>query len=64
MTVAHLKAVACRMAALPHLRPAGERVEIPYEGKALYGILRKPAGVERPPVLVMAMRPQLGQGGM
>jgi len=55
MTVAHLKAVACRMAALPHLRPAGERVEIPYEGKTLYGILRKPAGVERPPVVVMAM---------
>ena len=55
MTVTHLKAVACRMAALPHLRPAGERVEIPYEGKALYGILRKPAGIERPPVAVMAM---------
>ena len=55
MTMTHLKAVACRMAALPHLRPAGERVEIPYEGKALYGILRKPAGIERPPVVVMAM---------
>ena len=41
--------------ALPHLNPPGERVEIPYEGKSLYGILRKPAGVAKPPVLVMAV---------
>jgi fermentation-respiration switch protein FrsA (DUF1100 family) len=55
MKVAHMKAVECRQAALPHLRPPGERVEIPYEGKTLAGILRKPMGVERPPVLVMAV---------
>jgi 2,6-dihydroxypseudooxynicotine hydrolase len=55
MKAAHIKAVACRQAALPHLRPAGERVEIPYEGKMLAGILRKPAGVEKPPVVVMAV---------
>jgi dipeptidyl aminopeptidase/acylaminoacyl peptidase len=55
MKAAHMKAVECRQAALPHLRPAGERVEIPYEGKRLYGILRKPAGVARPPVVVMAV---------
>jgi dipeptidyl aminopeptidase/acylaminoacyl peptidase len=55
MKTAHRKAVECRQLALPHLRPAGERVEIPYEGKNLYGILRKPAGVDRPPVLAMAM---------
>jgi dipeptidyl aminopeptidase/acylaminoacyl peptidase len=30
-------------------------VEIPYEGKRLYGILRKPPGVERPPVVAMAV---------
>ena len=42
-------------AALPYLRPPGERVEIPYQGKTLAGILRKPAGVERPPVLVFAV---------
>lgn len=54
MKAAHLKGVACRQAALPHLKPAGERVEIPYEGKTLAGILRKPAGIERPPVVVMA----------
>jgi 2,6-dihydroxypseudooxynicotine hydrolase len=53
MKAAHMKAVDCRNAALPHLDPPGERVEIPHEGKALYGILRKPAGVERPPVMVM-----------
>ena len=55
MKVAHMKAVACRQAALPYLTPPGERVEIPYEGKTLYGILRKPAGVTKPPVLVMAV---------
>ena len=55
MKTAHRKAVECRQLALPHLQPAGERVEIPYEGKNLYGILRKPAGVDRPPVLAMAM---------
>lgn len=54
MRVAHQKAIACRQHALPHLRPAGERVLIPYEGSQLAGILRKPEGIERPPVLVMA----------
>jgi 2,6-dihydroxypseudooxynicotine hydrolase len=33
MHIAHMKAVECRTLALPHLRPAGERVEIPYQGK-------------------------------
>ena len=55
MKDAHMKGVACRQAALPHLRPPGERVEIPYEGKTLAGILRKPAGYDRPPVVVMAV---------
>jgi fermentation-respiration switch protein FrsA (DUF1100 family) len=54
MKAAHMKAVECRTLALPHLRPVGERVEMAYEGKALAGILRKPDGVERPPVLVFA----------
>ena len=53
MRAAHIKAVACRALALAHLDPPGERVEIPYEGKALYGILRKPNGIERPPVMIM-----------
>jgi fermentation-respiration switch protein FrsA (DUF1100 family) len=55
MKAANLKAVECRRLALPHLSPPGERVAIPYEGKQLYGILRKPVGAERPGVVAMAM---------
>jgi 2,6-dihydroxypseudooxynicotine hydrolase len=54
MKAAHMKAVECRTLALPHLKPAGERVEMPYEGKWLAGILRKPAGVARPPIVAFA----------
>jgi dipeptidyl aminopeptidase/acylaminoacyl peptidase len=54
MKAAHMKAVECRDLALPHLNPPGERVEMPYEGKWLAGILRKPAGPPRPPVLAFA----------
>jgi 2,6-dihydroxypseudooxynicotine hydrolase len=53
MKAAHMKAVECRTLALPHLTPPGERVAIPFEGKTLYGILRKPPGVAMPPVMVM-----------
>jgi dipeptidyl aminopeptidase/acylaminoacyl peptidase len=55
MKAAHKKAIECRQAALPHLLPPGERVEIPYQGKKLAGILRKPQGIEKPPVVVMAV---------
>src|SRR2546423_8370543 len=60
MKAAHMKAAECRAAALPHLNPPGERVTIPYEGKALHGILRKPPSLagnklERPPVLIMCV---------
>jgi dienelactone hydrolase len=55
MKAAHARAVECRNLALPHLAPAGERVLIPYEGKNLAGILRKPEGIARPPVVVMCM---------
>ena len=54
MKAAHMKAVECRTLALPHLTPPGERVAIPFEGKQLCGILRKPAGVKNPPVMIMA----------
>jgi dipeptidyl aminopeptidase/acylaminoacyl peptidase len=54
MKAAHTKAIECRQLALPHLNPPGERVEMPYEGKWLAGILRKPPGVARPPVLAFA----------
>ena len=63
MKSAHRRAVECRNLALPLLSPPGERVAIPYEGKQLYGNLRRPAGVQegmrpsvaRPPVVVMCM---------
>jgi pimeloyl-ACP methyl ester carboxylesterase len=55
MREAHLRSVECYKDALPHLRPAGERVAIPFEGKTMYGVLRKPAGVSgRVPILLMA----------
>ena len=54
MRAAHGKAVACRRDALPHLRPPGERVEIPFEGASFAAILRRPAGAaSRTPVLIM-----------
>jgi 2,6-dihydroxypseudooxynicotine hydrolase len=55
MRAAHMQAVRCRNAALPHLNPPGERVAIPYAGYTLYGILRKPDGAARPPIVVMCM---------
>ena len=55
MRAAHMKAVECRRLALPFLQPSGERVMIPYEGSMLAGILRRPTGTDRPPVVVMAM---------
>ena len=53
MRAAHTKAIECRQLALPHLRPPAERVEVPYGSGHLAGILRKPAGVSNPPVLIM-----------
>ncbi len=55
MKRAHGKAVECRNKALPLLDPPGERVEIPYEVKRLYGNLRKPKGIAKPPIVVMCM---------
>jgi 2,6-dihydroxypseudooxynicotine hydrolase len=52
MRRAHAKVVECRDLALPHLDPPGERVAIPYESTVLYGILRKPAGIERAAVVI------------
>jgi dipeptidyl aminopeptidase/acylaminoacyl peptidase len=53
MRTAHAKAVECRRLALPHLTPPGERVAIPFEGKTLFGILRRPQIVGRVPVMAM-----------
>src|SRR5258708_8795146 len=54
MRAAHMKAVECRRLALPHLRPPGERVEIPFEGDHFAGNLPRPTGAAaRVPVVVM-----------
>jgi len=49
MRAAHMKAVRCYGDALPLIRPPGECVEIPFEGRKLHGVLRGSG-----PVLVMA----------
>jgi 2,6-dihydroxypseudooxynicotine hydrolase len=53
MRAAHERAVACLTDALPYLDPAGERIEIPFEGSALVGVLRRPSGPGPHPVVVM-----------
>ena len=53
MRAAHEAAVRCLVAALPHLDPPGERIEIPFEGAKIYGVLRKPAGGGRHPVVIL-----------
>lgn len=55
MKAAHAKAVQCRNLALPNLRPPGERVQIPYEGRHLAGVLRKPPTGNKLPLVVMCM---------
>jgi len=55
MRIAHDKAIDCHRTGLPHMRPPGERVEIPYEGTTLKANLRKPTGVDNPPVLIMCV---------
>jgi len=53
MRAAHAQVVALYSRALPHLSPPGERCSFPYEGDVLHGVLRKPAGVSRPPVVLL-----------
>ena len=55
MRAAHDRSIDCHLTALVHMRPPGERVEIAYEGTTLKANLRKPAGVDRPPVLIMCV---------
>ena len=42
MREAHMRSVDCYKAALPLMRPLGERVARPFEGKTRYSVLRKP----------------------
>ncbi|MGH3390801.1 MAG: alpha/beta hydrolase family protein [Actinomadura sp.] len=53
MRTAHAAAVRCLDEALPHLDPPGRRVEIPYAGSRLVGVLRLPAGEGPHPLVVM-----------
>lgn len=39
--------------ALAHLDPPGERVEAPFEGTVIPGILRRPRGAARPPLVLL-----------
>ena len=55
MREAHMRSVECYKDALPLMRPAGERVAIPFEGKTMAGVLRKPdKSSGRVPILIMA----------
>ena len=53
MREAHQRVVACYTDALPHLDPPGRRVEIPFEGARLVGVLRLPRGGGPHPVVVL-----------
>lgn len=53
MRTAHESAVRCLDDALPHLDPPGRRVEIPFEGSRLVGVLRTPHGAGPWPTVVM-----------
>ncbi|HKW77509.1 MAG TPA: alpha/beta fold hydrolase [Candidatus Limnocylindria bacterium] len=47
------RTVAAYAQAMPHLDPPGERVASPFEGAAIPGILRKPRGAARPPLVIL-----------
>lgn len=44
MRSAHMAAVRCLNDALPYLVPPGRRIEIPFDGSRMVGVLRLPAG--------------------
>lgn len=53
MRAAHERAVDLYTRALPYLSPAGERCAVTCGDSTLWGVLRRPTGVERPPVVVL-----------
>lgn len=53
MQAAHQRAVRCLTDALPHLDPPGRRIEVPFEGTSLVGVLRCPPGPGPHPVVVL-----------
>ncbi len=50
---AHERMLACYQAAAPGTPPPMERVEVPFEHSRLPGWLRRPPGVERPPLAIL-----------
>lgn len=53
MRTAHAAAVRCLDTSLPDLDPPGRRLEIPFDGARLVGVLRLPAGPRPSPVVIM-----------
>jgi len=53
MRAAHARAVACLTDALPHLDPPGRRIEVPFEGSRLVGVVRLPRGAGPHPVVLL-----------
>ena len=53
LRAAHAAAVRCLADALPYLDPPGERIEIPFDGTTLAGILRRPPGPGPHPVVIL-----------
>ncbi len=53
MRAAHMAAVRCLNDALPYLDPPGRRIEIPFDGSRMVGVLRQPAGDGPHPVMIM-----------
>lgn len=53
LRAAHAAAVRCLADALPYLDPPGERIEIPFDGTTLAGILRRPPGPGAHPVVIL-----------
>ena len=53
MRAAHERAVACLTQALPYLDPPGRRIEIPFDGSTIVGILRLPRGTGPYPAVLM-----------
>jgi len=53
MRTAHMAAVRCLDDALPYLDPPGRRIEIPFDGSRMVGVLRMPPGDGPHPVMIM-----------
>jgi 2,6-dihydroxypseudooxynicotine hydrolase len=53
LRTAHQAAVRCASDALPFLSPPGRRIQIPFEGAQLVGVLREPPGEGPHPVMIM-----------